>query len=160
MQPATELFVIMVVLFAMGVILLLAFYLKDKVLIPIRDKFAGTKASGVIDTVNVTFERLDQLFFFSAVGLGLVTVLLAYMTEAKAAFLFLSIIMFAITLILVPSFANIWQDFSEKPHFSSYVDNLPMTKLIFQNYGLFFWMFGFLILVVLFAKMKAGGGSV
>jgi len=160
MQPATGLFAFMIILFVLGICLFIGSRMKDMMLVPIKDKLAGSGGKAVITSIEFAFTTFDQLFFFVAVGLGIVSVLLAYLTPARPAFLFLSIFLFAIAILVIPQFANIFQDVTEKAQFSPYTSNYPMTMHIFQNYGLFFWVFGFLILVVLFAKIRGGEGNV
>ena len=168
MQPASELFAYMIILFALGVCLLFAFYMRDMVLIPIKGKLASTKAQTVVSSIEAVYSVLDQVFFFAAIGLGMVSVLLAYMTPAKPAFLFLAIILFVIALLVIPQFANIWQNMAEDSKFSMYANSSSESELfltwnIFKSFPTLFWIFGFLILVVLFGKVmtsRGGEGSV
>jgi len=157
MQPATELFVIMIVIFLVGICMLFATYMKDNILVPMKDKLSNPRAINVINNIEFAFTTLDQVFLFVSVGLGLASVLLAYMTPAKPAFLLLAVFMFAITLLIVPTFANIFQDMTEKSQFSAYTTNYPITVYIFHNFPLFFFAFGFMIVIVLFAKIRGGG---
>jgi len=155
-------------MFVLGLMVLIATYMRDQMLTPLRSKLSSSTAKSVLSSVEYAFNTLDEIFFFGSVGFGIVALLLAYMTPARPAFLFLAIISFAIALLVIPQFANIFQDFSEKPQFASFMTNCPggencdypMTYTIFKNYGLFFWMFGFLILVILFAKLRMGSGDV
>lgn len=165
MQPASELFVKMIILFAVGVILLIAFYMRDKILIPIKSQLTSSRAKTVVGTMEGAYAVFDNVFFFIAIGTGIAVVLMAYMTHASPAFLFFAIILFAIALIIIPQFANIWQDIAEKPKFSKYANSSSSSELfktykLFESFPTFFWIFGFLILVVLFAKVRTGGGSV
>ena len=129
-------------------------YINEAVLTPISNKFGQTKAKEVIGHVNIGIATLDEIFFFLTFGLGLVTVLLAFVTPARPAFLFLAVILFSIALIIIPSFANIFQDISEKSQFSTYTTEVPMMMYIFEYYPYIFWGFGFLIIIVLFAKLR------
>lgn len=164
MQPAANLFVIMIILFVIGLVIFLAAYIKDAMFPKIIARFDSTNAEAILNTAGSVLTAADNMFFFVAIALGLGSVLLAFTTEAKPAFLFLAIFMFAIALVIIPSFANIFQDIAAKPQFSTdygnYTANYTMTFAIFQNYPLFLWVFGFLILVVLFGKLRSGRGEV
>jgi len=149
----------MIVLVAAGIIILFASYLKDQVLVPIKDKILGTSAQLAISNVEGVFSILDQFFFFSAIGLGIASVLLAYITPARPAFLFLAVLLFAIALLVIPSFGDIYQNILDKPQFTTYTSDYPMMTTIFQNYGLFLWIFGFMIVIILFARVRGYGSE-
>jgi len=156
-QPASELFVLMIFLFIVGVFILFAAYMNEKILTPISDKFTDTGAKGIIANISFAISLFDQVFFFVAIGLGLVTVLLAYMSPARPAFLFLSIMLFAIALVIIPQFSDIFDDIATNTLFSPYTGDYPIMIYIFQNFGLFFWVFGFMILIVLYSKIRGRG---
>ena len=153
-----DLFVIMIVLFTIGLIIFISTRIKDN-MFPQLKKLLPNKGAGMVTTVEYAYKGLDSIFFFVSIGLGVGAIVGAWFTDNPPLFFFLAIVMFAIVMVIVPSFANAFQSFSEKSTFSPYTSEYPMMMKIFEKYPIFFLVIGILIILVLFAKWRSTSGG-
>ena len=160
-----DLFGWMLMLFIIGLFMLLAFYLKDQLLSPLKSMLSATAGNPDVDsprsivTASETgFSILDNAFLVVTGGIALGAVIMAFVVKAHPALLIISIVLLAIVLVVLPVISNTFRNLATSSQFSSYVDtSLPYTKTIFINFPLFGLVFGFIILVVMYGKIRGGG---
>lgn len=109
----------------------------------------------MIRDVGSSFNALDWTFFTLAVGLPLVSAILAYFVPLPPLFLFFGIVIVAIFMIIFPQFANVFVSIVTESDISSTADienRWAMTTFIMQNFPLYMLAGSAIILIALFAK--------
>lgn len=152
-----DLFYLMILLFLIGITVLVGTYLKNEVMADIKGMLTGTSGASYMTHVEYGFKTLDYVFLFMAIGFGVVTVVLAFQVQTHPVFFFISLVIFAIIMLIVPAFSNMFHDFASASEFSGFASDYSMMLKIFENFPKFFMIFGFLISIVTFAKMRGGG---
>lgn len=112
-------------------------------------------STAVIRDVGSSFNALDWTFFTLAVGLPLVSAILAYFVPLPPLFLFFGIVIVAIFMIIFPQFANVFVSIVTESDISSTADienRWAMTTFIMQNFPLYMLAGSAIILIALFAK--------
>ena len=145
----------MIFLFLIDICIIVGTYLKNEVLADIKG-LIGTSGSDTITTVEHAFNGLDFLFFFVTIGLGIAGVIMAYFVDVHPRMFFISILSFMLVMLIVPSFSNIFHEFATADEFGTISEDYPLMLLVFQNYPTYFLIFGSLITIALFAKMRRG----
>lgn len=156
----SDLFILMVLLMAIGMMMFIGIYLKDQI-IPELQGMLGAEADTVLTTVDASFVIMDYAFLFMAGFFGIATVLLAFQIKTHPAWFFASLLIFAILMLVVPSISNIMQEMAQMPEYMQIGASLPMMSRIFEFYPTYFLVFGVIILIVMYAKWRGviGGGE-
>jgi len=147
-----DLYIWFIILFVVGISILVATLLKDNIF-PEMKGMMSSQAGSIFDYVDYSFNILDSVFVVVAVGVGLGAVILAFVIKSPPAFLFLSIILFVIALVVMPVFSNTFRSIAASSDFSTIIESYPMTKQIMAYLPLFGLGLGFLILLVTYSKL-------
>jgi len=102
-------------------------------------------------------QNLDYAIIFLLLGTFIATIIGAFMLDTHPVFFIISLLSLIFIIILAPQFANFFFNFSNTETLSSTSADLPLTTFIFQNLPLITVIFGFILSVVLYAKIHGGG---
>ena len=86
-------------------------------------------------------------------------VVLASRVEVSSGFFVVGIIVFIIAIALAAIFANIYNEISQNDQLKEQADRFSIMNFIMENFPTFMLIPGTLILIVLYAKARAGGGQ-
>ncbi len=153
-----SLIVVALLLFVIGFCILIANYLNENMLPNIRSKLTNTQAQTMIDAGTQSLAILDEVFIIIAVGMVGAILIAAYLIHNPAAFFFFGVFMLAIIIIIIPTFANMFQDVTEDEKFSGYTGDYPFMMTIMQNLPSFIFIFGVAAVIILFGKWRGTGG--
>jgi len=145
---------IMIFGFILGIVILVATYMKDQINPDLKDML-GTKGDQVVDVTDTVFTIWDSFFVFIAFGMGIGAIVMAYMVRFNPVFFFFSIIMVAILLILAPIFSNVMREFWSEDEFVGYQSDYPMMLQIFQYYPHFVLVIATILNIVMFGKWRS-----
>ncbi len=156
----------MIILVVVAIFVLIAFNLKTNMLGPLKDMISPSSSGNpdvpspqaLVSSVETGFLSVDSMVVIIAVGIGLGSVLLAYMTKSALPLLIFSILIAVIMLVVMPAMSNTFRSMSASSSFTGIMDNsLPMTKFIMANLPLFGLVFAVLIIVVVYGKTRGSG---
>ena len=150
-----SLFLLMMMLFVMGIFMFIGMYLKDQLFPVFEDVFVGTKGVTITQTIDNAFNALDMIFLFTTIFMGLASVLLATQVKAHPAFFFINLLMLVILLAIAPAISNAMRDIMLTDQLNTYTTSLPITVAVFQYLPLILGAFGFLLSIATFK----GGSS-
>ena len=151
-----DLFFIVVMLFALGLVFIIGYYIKEQ-MYPAVKQHLGSEAVSVMEKVEGSMPTWDYIFLFTTIGLGISTILFAFMIRTHPAFFFFSLIALTFVLMIAPIFSNAFRDIVTTQQFSSISENFPFMLEIFSRYPTWILAIGFLILIAMYAKFKSGG---
>jgi len=148
----TDLIVIGAVLLAIAVSVLLGYRLMDGINdqvggmagMPAEATTSATTLTGYFPTV------IDISFMLLAIGLGLVTLVLAAMVRVHPVFIPLFIIGLIILLILCGVFSNIYQEMADNEELIEYSDDLTFISHFLTYLPLIVFVFGILLMIVMY----------
>lgn len=129
--------------------------------VPLLKNFLGNNgapdesiaALDVLSNLNVTF---DQIFLMVAIGLGLGTIVSSFFIKSHPAFFFISLLIFLIAMAIVPVLSNAFNQYiSHYPNFD-YLQQLPITSFILQNYALYLLAIFVITGILLYGKLSRG----
>ncbi len=101
----------------------------------------------------------NGMFLFLFMGVIIAGVVLASRVEVSPGFFVVGIIVFIIAIALAAIFANIYNEISQNDQLKEQADRFSIMNFIMENFPTFMLIPGTLILIVLYAKARAGGGQ-
>ena len=96
------------------------------------------------------------ILFFVVAGF-LSVVILAFMLRSHPAFLPVGIFVMVLLILLAAIVGNVYSVFVEQAEIVSTASSYPVTTQIFQNLPTIVLIFGAVIMIVIYSKMKDGG---
>lgn len=152
-----DMFFIIVMIFAVGIVLWSIFFAKDTIYDAIQEQLPTTEVNETIAKAEYGWDNIwDTSFFFVAIGLGVCSVLFAFINDIHPVFFFVTILLMVILLVIAPVLSNAYRSFAMLDIFRGYDTRFPMTTMLMANYPIYFLVFGFLIAIVMFAKVQMG----
>lgn len=148
-----DLFIIFAVLFGLGT----GFLILVKVMDIFTNKISNTALVEQPYT-NETFTAVNNLvqtktdYIFLAIFFGFVLAIIitGYFASAHPVFMIFYILGLILLGIVGGIFSYVWDRFSQTSELISYLNNIPITNFILQNFVLFTVVIGFMGLVVMY----------
>lgn len=150
-----DIFFWMVILVVIGICFLVALLLKTNLLDPINSMLSP-QAQEVMNTAETGFLSFDSMFAIIAVGMGLASVLLAYLIRSVLPMMIFAILIAVIALVVMPVMSNSFRGMATAPQMESATESLPMTRFIMANLPMFGLAISVLIIIVVYGKMRGG----
>lgn len=151
-----DLFFILLVITVTGIVFITGWMAMSKV----NDKFqAGDQLSQsgkdiMQDSSDNYVASLDGVFLTLFIAMYLGSILLAFNIDAHPAFFFLSIIIFAVLVLITAVMANAFWEFTNNAEVISYASDFTIIPFIFNNLVQVFIVMGFGLAGVIFAKVR------
>lgn len=120
---------------------------------------AEFQASDTIDTHGKTASAslvtnysgaLDNGFLFLAIGLAIVTLVLAALVRVHPVFIIFFLIFLVITIIVCAMFSNVYQEMAANPNLSAQADDLTFISLIMEYLPFIIGIFGMVLMVIMY----------
>lgn len=146
-----DLIPIMLILFvsALGVIV------ADKVLTDVKNTWTPSSTSGQ-DIINKnTIRPMNAGFLILTVGLGISTIIGAFMIRSHPIFFFISVFILGFVLLLSPQISNAWTTFIGNTQVATTGNNFPIIVAIMDNLPKILLGFGVVIMVAMYGKMRS-----
>lgn len=150
-----DLFVVMALLLSSFIGILVAYYLLD--IFQSRGYVTQTEGVNVISKGILATKLWDYAFLLFTVGLGIATIIGAFLIKTHPIFFFISLISLIFVLIVSPQVSNVAYSFSHTDLMSSTADYYPIMLKIMDNLPLILFGFGLLIMLALYAKIQSVG---
>jgi len=141
-----------VVLLFLSILLLVGF----KVTSELNDRFQASPipdAKGKASSAQLTDYYpgvIDNTFLFFAVGLAMVTLMLAAMVRVHPIFIPFFFIGLIVLIFLTGIFSNIYQEMAADSNLAGYAAELTFTTTLMENLPLIVGVFGILLMIVMY----------
>jgi hypothetical protein len=100
---------------------------------------------------------LDKSMLFLAIGLAVVTLILATMVVVHPVFIFLYFIGLLIVIFLCGIFSNLYQEIAASSEMLAYASQLTMITNVLYYLPFFVGVFGILLMIVMYKASQGGG---
>lgn len=149
---------ILVVVVVLGLSSLFASYLMDTTNTDIQtDPDLSSEAQAVTGNLNSVMPSLmDNAFLFAFILFTLFVVVSVFMIDTHPVFFVFSVILLIGVFIVGGLLANAYDDVASDSDLASYANNLTYTAWVMKHLLELIIGIGFLTLIALFAKFKAG----
>ena len=150
---------ILIILFAFSVFTIIAYTVYDS-------WKSGT--DGVIDSAvankteaygTTALLRMDNIFTFLLAGLGIATVVGAFMIRTHPVFFIASFLILIITILIAAILANTYTEIATDSKLSTAASQYTVIPYIMNNLPYVITILGLLIIIALYAKLKGIGGQ-
>lgn len=108
----------------------------------------------IVENLNVTY---DQIFIMIAVGMGLGAIISSFFIKTHPAFFFVSLLIFLVAMSITPLMANIFGSYIYHYPGVDYLQKLPITSFIMQNYGFYLLAMFIITGILLYGKFQSLG---
>jgi hypothetical protein len=116
-----------------------------------------TRGQAEISTGISIIQNFDYAIVFLFFGSFIATIIGAYIVDTHPVFFIITLLLLVFIIVIVAQVGNFYAEFVETAALSSAAASFPLTTYIFQNIPLISVIFGFIIILVLYAKIKGGG---
>ena len=158
---AIDIFTGIIVLFAFGVGIVVLLYVLNQM--TTQFEAAGVLGNASITTMQQGEDALlafNTGFIFLMIGFIAMAVLLAFFVDTHPAFLIISIILMIILVPVAAILTNTFRDIVTSPQLASTSAQFDIMLQVMNNLPLFMAIGGFLVIIVLYGKMRSGGAEV
>lgn len=161
-----NIFIIMAFIFAAGIgIVILAYawsQISPNLETAINQAVPSGETSFNISTLNSAVKggtiTLNVMFPFLILGLLIFGMVGAFLTNNNAMFFFIFIIIIVVTILLGVIFSNIYQQLTTDTPLENQGESFLAIKLFLKNFPFIILVISSIILFILFAKSRGGGG--
>lgn len=105
---------------------------------------------------DIAYETLDYSFLFILIGAFMATVISAFFIETHPIFFIVSLIVLIIFIVITPAMTNAFMGVAASPRFSTEAAELNIATQAMGNLPLILTVFGFILIIVLYAKRQGG----
>ena len=163
---ALEIFFVIAFLFSTAIFLVILFYSWSQISTPFEDAInsviPGETAYNVTqfnDKVSVGVTSFNVLFPFLIVGLVLFVIVSAFFANSHPMFLFISIVILGITILLGAIFGNIFQQLTVTTALSESASDFNIINIFMKNFPLIMVVIGVITIFVLIAYGRGRGAT-
>ena len=149
-----DVFFISVFIFLLAIVFVVGWVIHSKV----NDEFQNNPSivdQGKTMMQNSTDDYIslfDGIFLTIIVGLWIGTIILAFQIDIHPVFFVLTIIVFAILVILTALFGNAFYTFANNANIVSYADDFTIIPFVMNNFVTVMIVLGFSVALVMYAK--------
>lgn len=155
----TDLIFLGVVLTFFAVIILIGFMVISNFNTQLQASVPGlpTEAVTSLNTIENTFSgTLDNTFFFFAIGLGIVTIVLAALVRVHPIFIAFYIVGLVFTIFFSGVFSTIYQEMAASPTLSTYASQLNIINTTMTYLPWVVAIIGTLLAIIMYKNWKVG----
>ena len=109
----------------------------------------GLKAIGLNDTIAILI----------VIGMLIATIIGAFFIDSHPVFFVASLLLLIIMMVTVPILSNVYEKFETHPSVSTAAAEFPIISAFFDDWPQYFVVMCAIVLIVLYAKYKRGGGD-
>ena len=152
-----DLIVITIALFAFAVAGIFGYYIIDQWNTEAAESLPA-EAQTITQIGLTSFSTIDYIFVFLTFGSMLAVIILAFRIDTHPIMFAISMIVLAVIVFIVPHIANAFLEISGSTVFASTMTQFPLMTLIWQNFPLIIFLFGILLSIVIYGKMRSDYG--
>jgi len=153
-----DIFYLMFVFLVLGIMMLVAVYLKDQIFPQFTSAFGAGEATNVMTTSENVFSTMDNVFLFVYFMMSFTTIIFAALVRTHPVFFIVNVILMVILFIITPTFSNIMREFWSVPEFAPYAAGgtgsitFPVMTRIFQYLPIVVMGISIILMIASFAK--------
>ena len=151
-----DMFYILMVLVVCAFVFVIGWVLHSKVNTAFQasSDIAATGKTMMQSGVDRYVKTFDNLFLTIGVAMYLGALILAWQVDTSPVFFFLSIIVFAVLVILAAVYGNAFYTFSQNANISTYASDFTIIPLVMNNFVEIMVVLAFGLAGVMYAKTK------
>ncbi len=111
-----------------------------------------------ISQAQTTIANLDYVFIFITFGMAIAVVVGAFMIRTHPVFFVISLFGLLFIILISGQLANVYLEFAQNAQLISTAANYPYMELIFQNLPLITAVFGIIVAIVAYSKIRSSDG--
>jgi len=161
-----DIFYLMFVFLVLGIMMLVAVYLKDQVFPQFTAAFGTTsEATNIMNTTENAFNTMDNVFLFVYFMMSFTTIIFAALVRTHPVFFIVNVILMVILFIITPTFSNIMREFWAVTEFAPYAAGgtgsitFPVMTRIFQYLPIVVMGISIILMIASFAKRESVGAT-
>lgn len=113
----------------------------------------------LLNTGSTVIGVFDANFGFAIIGIGIFLFVTAFLVNSHPVFLPLNIIVYIILIFISGIFSNVFITFAESSAIIGTANNFPTVIFVWRNMPFILTILAGLNLIVMFAKLRTGGGE-
>lgn len=156
-----DIFFVIVFLFIFAIGFVVAYYTYDTVVDNMQDNpiiNASSPTMEVLESGRYVSDKLDYMLFVIFIGLLLGMIISGWFVGAVPLFAFIYFLFIVVSVVLAMVFSYVWDQIGIGV-LSSATSQFTIMNHIFNHFGLYIGMTGFIGLIVMFAKAYTGGNQ-
>lgn len=146
--------VLVAVIFAMAISTVVAFHVFDRMQSAMNDQNISQPAQDVLNNAQNEKGIMDYSMLFVLLGLGLFAIITAFFIDTHPAFLFISLFLVAIIIMLSAVMSNVYGSISVNSTLNQTFAEFPKTNFILNKLPFFAVIISAIVLFVMFAKYQ------
>lgn len=115
-----------------------------------------TVSKEIMEQGKATINTFDYLFLFAFMGLGLASVIGASLIDTHPIFFVFSILLLVIIIFVGAQITNVFNEVITTTEMAAIANSFPIMVGLMRNLPLIMLMFGSLISIVLYGKIREG----
>ena len=151
--------VFFVVILATAFAYFIIYQAQDKMAPVLNTNFSGVTNSDSDDTLTkakTTIMMWNKLFYVLIIFFVIATIVTSYYLPSNPILFFLSLILLMITILLSAVFSNIFEKIVDTPGLENVSATFNISTLVMDKLPLVALVFGLVVLLVLYIKVRAG----
>lgn len=152
-----DMFLVIVIVFAMAFITILGYRLFDDINTQLQGSDISSQSKSMIQENKDSYAGVfDGLFLFAFIGLGIALFISAFFLNAHPVFYFFSLFILALVVFVAAIMGNTYESISSSSALSNASSQFTFIPFVMNNFVSFIVGLGFLLLIGLYAKSRAG----
>jgi len=158
-----DIFYLMFVFLVIGIMMLVAVYVKDQIFPQLTTAFGAGEATNVMTTSENVFSTMDNIFLFTYFMMSATTIIFAVLVRTHPVFFIINVILMVVLFIITPTFSNIMREFWVTEAFAPYAAGgtgsvtFPVMTRVFQYLPVVVMGISILLMIASFAKHEQVG---
>lgn len=119
----------------------------------------GAEATAHVTSGVTFFENMDYMIVFFLFMMFITTLIGAFILDTHPIFFVISLFILIFTVIISAQFANMYVEFSQNSELIAAASHYTLTYHVFTNFPTIITIFGFILAIVIYGKIRSGGGT-
>jgi flagellar basal body-associated protein FliL len=151
-----DIFYIVLVMFIISIVFVIGWVIFSRVNTEFQSHSdLSTEGKAIMQSSTDKYVRtFDNLFLTVGIALYIGAMILAWNVDISPVFFFLSIVIFAVLVILAGVYGNAFYTFSENAQITTYASDFNIIPLVMNNFVEIFVVLGFGLAGVMYAKTR------
>lgn len=152
-----DILIIGITLLAFSITILVAYVVMVNVQTTMGPQMMGAEAANALSQGVAAVQMFDYSFTIIFVGLGLASVIFAFLVPSHPIFIALSVLMLLIDMIVLPQFSNMYESVRGNGTLAASASTFPIMTSIMQNLPLVLAALGSLVMIVMYTRWRQEG---
>lgn len=159
MGNVVDVFYLTTMMVVLGIVFMLTWLIMSNLAPDLDQHFSSDVSKNATANALTAIGNFDYLLIMVFVGLIISTLISAYFIPTHPVFFVVSLIVLIVFMIFVPILANVFDAFATESAMAATADEFNVTTGFMDDLPTYFVVAAGLVLIVLYAKFKTGGGE-